>query len=98
MAADRRVVAKHFVLRGRLASSDGVEKVCLMRRHIAVTLRRGESLCLDWLVVERAGLGMVRQPLCQIFLAKPCRPTLHRIFLRFGRYILRSEGRSEEHT
>ena len=92
MAADRRVVAEHFVFDRRPAASDRVEKVCLMRRHIAVTLRRGKSLCFDWLVVEWAGLGMVRQPLCQIFLAKSRRPAFQRISFRLRTYILRNKG------
>src|SRR5208282_4773015 len=56
VAADRRMVAKLLVLHGRLAGSNRVEKIRLMGRHIAVSVRRPKSLRLDQLVVERPGL------------------------------------------
>src|ERR1700685_4551989 len=94
MAADRGMVAKNLVLHGWLSSSNGVEKVCLMGRHVAIACRRGEGFRLVNLIVERSGLRMVGRPLRQILLAKPLRPALRGIRFGLGSYILRREGQS----
>ena len=62
MAADRRMIAELFVLDRWFAGSNRVEEVCLVGRDIAVIRRRGKSLRLDDLVIERPGLRDVPLP------------------------------------
>src|SRR5260370_5826272 len=83
MAADRRVVAEHFVLYRRLSAADRVEKVSLVVRDIVVTRRCGERLrFFIRLEIERRGEWIFFLPLLQIFVSQFRWPALNRVALR----------------
>src|ERR1700746_13439 len=95
MTADRRIVAKDFVLDNRVSTAPCFEKIGLVIGNRVVTRRCSERL--DFFIhaeIERYGRRIFFAPFIQVLLPQFSRPTVDRVALRFRECVLRLKRQS----